>query len=92
MDKLQKNNYVKCWLQKFGERDNETFNTEVVINDNLTWRISLQYNFDDEGEELKPYNWCTCGFKNLRYNSISDRTEEELDEIINKLKTKKSHY
>ena len=28
MNKEQKVNYVKCWLQKFGNRDNETFKQE----------------------------------------------------------------
>ena len=33
MNKEQKVNWIKCWLQKFGNRDNETFNTEVVVGE-----------------------------------------------------------
>lgn len=88
MDKEQKVNYVKYWLQKFGNRDNETFNTEVVVGE-TTWEISLQYNFDDDGNQCEPYDWCRSSFKHLRNNQISDRTNEELDEIIKQLKVKK---
>ena len=87
MTKEQKVNYVKYWLQRFGYRDNETFSVEVVV-DKITWRILLQYNFDDEGDECEPYDWCISGFKHLRNNRISDRTDEELDETINQLKSK----
>jgi hypothetical protein len=91
MNKEQKVNYVKCWLQKFGNRDNETFNTEVVVSE-TTWRISLQYNFDDEGDQCDPYDWCSRSFKHVHDNQISDRTDEELDEIINQLKSKQFFY
>ena len=91
MTKEEKVCYIKCWLQKFGDRDNETFNTEVVTN-NITWRISMQYNFSDEGNQIDPYDWCCKSFKHVHDNSISDRTEEELDEIITQLKLKKSYY
>jgi hypothetical protein len=91
MNKEQKVNYVKCWLQKFGNRDNETFNTEVVVG-KTTWEISLQYNFDDDGDQCEPYDWCRSDFKHLRNNQISDRTDEELDEIINQLKSKRFFY
>ena len=57
-----------------------------------TWKISLQYNFSDEGEQLDPYDWCSSSFKHLRNNRISDRTDEELDEIINQLKSKQFFY
>jgi len=91
MNEEQKVNYVKCWLQKFGNRDNETFNTEVELSE-TTWQISLQYNFDDNGNHCEPYDWCRSGFKHLRGNQISDRTDEELDEIINKLKSRQSFH
>lgn len=91
MNKEQKVNYVKFWLQKFGNRDNEMFSTEVVVGE-TTWEISLQYNFDDEGEQCEPYDWCRSGFRHLRNNQISDRTDEELDEIINQLKSKQFFY
>ena len=39
MTKEQKVNYVKHWLQKFGDRDNETFNTEVVVGGEMVSNI-----------------------------------------------------
>jgi hypothetical protein len=49
MNKEQKVNWIKCWLQKFGNRDNETFNTEVVVGE-TTWEISI-------------YSYAKAGFK-----------------------------
>ena len=91
MNKEQKVNYVKCWLQKFGNRDNETFNTEVVVGE-TTWRISLQYSFTDEGDQINSYDWCSRSFKHVHDNQISDRTDGELDEIINQLKLRQFFY
>lgn len=91
MNKEQKVNWIKCWLQKFGNRDNETFNTEVVVGE-TTWELSLQYDYDFDGDRLEPYGWCRSGFKHLRNNQISDRTGEELDEIVNQLKSKQFFY
>ena len=91
MDTKQKVNYVKYWLQKFGTRDNETFNTEVMVGE-TTWEISLQYNFDNEGNQFEPYDWCCSSFKHVHNNQISDRTDEELDDIINQLKSKQFFY
>lgn len=88
MNKEQKVNWIKCWLQKFGNRDNETFNIEVVVGE-IVWEISLQYDYDFDGDILEPYDWCRSGFKHLRNNKISDRTDEELDKIISQLKIKK---
>lgn len=91
MNKEQKVNWIKSWLQKFGNRDNETFNTEVIIN-NIIWDIKLQYNYDFDGDENSPYDWCTSSFKHVHDNFISDRTDEELDEIINQLKLRGIDY
>lgn len=91
MNKKQKVNWIKYWLQKFGNRDNETFNTEVVAGE-TTWQISLQYNFDFDGDRLEPYDWCRRDFKHIHDNQISDRTDEELNEIINQLKSKHFFY
>jgi hypothetical protein len=91
MNKEQKVNYVKCWLQKFGNRDNETFNIEVVVNE-TTLDLSLGYDYDFDGNRLVPYGRCTSGFKHLRNNRISDRTDEELDSIIKQLKSKQFYY
>jgi len=87
MIREQKINYIKCWLQKFGNRDNETFNIEVD-----GWEISYQYDFDIDGNQIEPYGWCRSSFKHVHNNQFSDRTNEELEEIVNKLKSKKSYY
>jgi hypothetical protein len=91
MTRNEKVNYIKMWLQKFGDRDNETFNTEVFVGETL-WELSLQYSFDEEGKELQPFDWCRHGFKHVFDNSISDRTDDELDSIISNLKIKQSYY
>lgn len=87
MNKRQKINWIKAWLQRFGDRDNETFNIEIMV-DNIIWKISLQYNFDFEGEQLEPYDWCRRNFKHVHNNTLYDRTEEELTRIIEQLKMK----
>lgn len=81
MDKEQKENWINCWLQKFGDRDNETFHAEVIINDK-SLNLILQYNYNFDGDQIDPSSWCISGFKNVRNNKLSDKTEEELDEII----------
>jgi len=91
MNKKQKVNWVKCWLQKFGNRDNETFNTEVVVGE-INWRLSRQYDYDFDGNRLEPYDECSRSFKHVHDNQISDRTDEELDAIINQLKSKHFFY
>jgi hypothetical protein len=91
MNNEQKVGYIKYWLQKFGNRDNQTFNTEVIHNE-ITWSISLQYNFDNNGDQIDPFNWCVKSFKHVFDTDISDRTEDELDGIIYQLKSKKTHY
>lgn len=91
MNTEQKVGYIKYWLQKFGNRDNETFNTEVTHNE-ITWRISLQYNFDDEGDQMDCFSWCVKSFKHVFDTDIEDRTDDELDGIIYQLKLKQTHY
>ena len=86
MNKDQKVNFIKLWLQKFGNRDNETFNIEVQI-DGVIWEISMQFNFDEDGEEMYSYDLCRNKFKHLTDNKISDRSEEDLDKIIKELKS-----
>ena len=87
MNKEQKVNYVKCWLQKFGNRDNETFNIQLE-----KWRISMQYDYDLEGYRIIPMNWCCSSFKHVHNNSLEDRTEDELTEIIKILFSIKKIY
>lgn len=67
MDKEQKENWINCWLQKFGDRDNETFHAEVIINDK-SLNLILQYNYNFDGDQIDPSSWCISGFKNVRNN------------------------
>ena len=84
MDKtLKQINWIKAWLQMFGERDNETFSIEIEA-EGVHYDISMQYNFDLDGDQIQPYDWCSSG-KGDR-SGIKDRTGEELDAIIKKLK------
>lgn len=85
MNKQQKINWIKCWLQKFGNRDNETFYYHVVVN-KIEWDLSIQYNYNFDGDQIEPYDYCRSSFKHLHNNRIIDRTDVELDEIINQLK------
>lgn len=87
MNKLEKVIWIRAWLQRFGNRDNETFNIEVLINNEI-WHLSLQYMYGFDGNIYKPYDWCRNGFKHVNYNEISDRSNEELDLIIQQLTEK----
>ena len=87
MKKLELIHAIKAWLQIFGNRDNETFNYQIS-----NWRISLQYDYDLEGNRIEPYNWCISDFKHVRSNSLEDRTEVELQEIFNDLIKIKQFY
>jgi hypothetical protein len=91
MNKEQKINWVKCWLQKFGERDNETFSYPVEIFGS-EWELLLQYNYDFSGDQLDPFCWCRSGFKHVGDNLLEDRSDDELGSIIDNLKLKKIHY
>lgn len=79
------------WLQKFGDRDNETFNVNIIRNGKIIWELLLQYNYDN-GDRMDPYDWCYGNSKSLRKNSISDRSNDELDDIILYLKSIKQIY
>ena len=89
--KEQKVNIIKLWLQKFGNRDNETFNQKVTVGD-TTWDIWLQYDFHSDGSTIEPYNMCSKGFKHLVKATLEDRTEEELNDIITELEKIKKIY
>ncbi len=91
MNKDQKVNWIKCWLQKFGNRDNETFYFQVIL-DNSPWELYIQYDYDFDGDRIEPRDWCTSGFKHLSNNSISDRNDNEIDSIIDQLKSTKIYY
>lgn len=90
MNKEQKVNWIKYWLQRFGNRDKSTFNVSVDLGE-ITWEISMQYNYSFSGRELNPFDWCSYHFKHTFNNGISDRTDEELDQIISKLKTMQNY-
>jgi len=81
----KKINYIKWWLQRFGDRNDETFYKEITVGE-LTWRISMQYDYTDDGYKVEAWNWCSKGFKHVHDNSLEDRTEEELGDIIIELK------
>jgi len=92
MNKEEKINAIKAWLQMFGERDNETFSTDVFLN-NHSWTISMQYNYDlREGFVIEPNDWCMCSSKQYSKNHIKDRTDEELDQILEHLKNKQNYW
>ena len=52
----------------------------------------MQYDFTEDGGHIEPYDWCRRSFKHVGDNSISDRSEKELDDIILELKKIKTHY
>jgi hypothetical protein len=85
MEKISKHkkiNGIKAWLQMFGERDNECFSIEVKTPTE-TWDISMQYNYDlEDGYPIEPMDWCRRSFKHVGDNAIRDRSDKELDEII----------
>lgn len=87
MKKLEIIYAIKAWLQRFGNRDNETFNYEIS-----NWNLSLQYDYDLEGDRIEPYNWCTSSFKHMHSNSLEDRTEDELSKILDELLAIKKFY
>ena len=65
----------------YGERDDDTFSFDGELNGKRLY-IALQYNFGEDGGEYEPM----CLFKtNNKLNSeyIQNRTEEELDDVIN---------
>jgi hypothetical protein len=94
MDRQEKINWIKWWLQRYGERDEDTFSidvewllsTESAVFENRRLYIALQYNFGSDGGEYEPM----CLFKtNNKLNAeyIQNKTDEELEEAIEKLKS-----
>jgi hypothetical protein len=85
MGKQEKINWIKWWLQRYGERDEDTFSIDVDFKDRRLY-IALQYNFSNDGGEYQPM----CLFKtNNKLNAeyIQNRTDEELEAAIEKLKS-----
>jgi len=91
MNKEQKVNYVKFWLQCFGNRDNETFHITVTVASQM-WRIWLQYNFDNEGDEIEPNNDVSWSNKLVKGLNIEELTEDQLDSLIGALKQHQTHW
>jgi hypothetical protein len=94
MDRQEKINWIKWWLQRYGERDEDTFSIDVewllsaesAVFEIRRLYIALQYNFGSDGGEYEPM----CFFKtNNKMNAeyIQNRTDEELEEAIEKLKS-----
>lgn len=78
-------NWIKWWLQRYGERDEYTFSFDSEVNGKPLY-ISMQYNYTDEGGRIEPF----CLFKtNNKLNAeyINGRTDEELDMAIETLKS-----
>jgi hypothetical protein len=87
----QKINYIKLWLQRFGDRDNETFNKRVTVGDKR-WSIWMQYSFSDDGYLIDPYTDVSWSNKLVKGLSIEDLTEEQLDSLIVALKEHQTHW
>lgn len=85
MNKKQKINYVKFWLQRFGERNNDIFFKDVKINDKI-WSLWLQYSFDEDGDELDPNSSVSCSNKMDRGLRIEELNDEQIDCLIVSLK------
>lgn len=86
MDKQEKVNKVKFWLQRHGERNEQGFTHDIIFNDfhdeNIVYGLTLDYNYGIEGEEYDEVAYCRKHYKHLRNNTIKDLSDEELDEII----------
>ena len=83
----EKECYIKAWLQRFGERDNETFS--IQLN---KWHLMMQYDWSLEGYRIEPRDWCSSEFKHVFNNGLEDRSIEELDEIIKELDAIKTYW
>ncbi len=96
--KEQMMNYIKYWLQAFGERDNESFFIENLKIDGKFWDLSLDYNYCEDGVYYGESRDC-CGDFNNDYirklvpsKGLSYRNIDELEKIILKLKSIKEYY
>ena len=91
MNKEEKVNYVKFWLQCFGDRDNETFNKRVTVGAKR-WEIWLQYNFASEGYQIEPFSDVSWSNKLVKGLSIEELSEEQIDSLIISLKELQTHW
>lgn len=88
MTKEEKINKIKHWLQHNGERDEDGFSFDSGLDTSPLY-LSLQYDYDSEGNRIEPF--CLCKLNDKLFGEyLHDRTEEELDMII-KLLYSKNH-
>jgi len=72
-------NKIKYWLQQYGNRTNESFVFDGKMNDKRLY-ISLEYNYDDEGDEHDT-NCILKRNNKLNAEYMDDYTLIELEEI-----------
>ena len=87
----QKINYVKFWLQCFGDRDNETFNKDVTVKGQRC-SIWMQYSFSNDGYLLEPYTDVSWSNKLVKGLSFEELNEEQLDSLIEALKEHQTYW
>lgn len=85
MNKEQKINYIKYWLQRFGKRDDSKFGVSVYL-DNYPTHICLSYGVTSGGNICENHFWWTKRSEGTLYwdtkNKIEELPEETLDLII----------
>jgi hypothetical protein len=86
--------WIKAWLQRFGNRNNETFEIEIRTVSKI-YELSLQYNYDFDGQESIPYLFIYSikPGNNLSYQiDIDEMTQLQLQEIQSILSINKMLY
>jgi hypothetical protein len=56
------------------------------------WEIWLQYNFDNEGDEIESNNDVSWSNKLVKGLNIEELTEDQLDSLIGALKQHQTHW
>lgn len=85
MNREQKINHIKYFLQKFGERNYIGFVIDLYEGDSM-WQLGLEYSYNSKCVSVaEPYCWCVYGDKHFPDCDIKDRTDEELDKVISRL-------
>ena len=82
MSRDEKEIWIKAWLMRFGNRDNETFNWETII-DGREYGIMLQYSYD-WGYEIDEQLLYRTGSK-LIANSVCQMETDIIDKLIESL-------
>jgi hypothetical protein len=86
MNQTQLINAIHAWLQRFGNRNNDTFYYDIG-----EWHLSLQYHFDLDGEQYEPYSWVNRGSK-LGSTTLETYDEKVLQDILTLLLKVKKHH